>query len=239
MFDGKGFAEIRSQRLKTQISGRKLKLVSFYEESNQASAMYTKVKARVAVELGVEFEKWPIGKFGELIERFNTDPRVNGIMVQLPVDNAGETIELIRPEKDVDGLREDSPFKTAAVRAVLTILNTQIPNPKNILIVGSKGFVGGRLVRELPGVMVMDKEDFDPEKIKAADVVISCTGQAGLIKPEMVKNGFVAIDVGYPQAEFTEEALAKASFYTPVPGGVGPVTVISLFENLWESRRRR
>ena len=87
-------------------------------------------------------------------------------------------------------------------------------------------------MKELPGAVGMDKDDFDVEKIKQADVVISCTGQADLIEGYMVKDDFVAIDVGYPKAEFTKEALAKASFFTPVPGGVGPVTVAMLFENL-------
>ena len=84
----------------------------------------------------------------------------------------------------------------------------------------------------------MDKEDFPTSSgragLRRAGVVISCTGQAGLITGEMVKNGFMAIDVGYPKPEFTPEALAKARFYTPVPGGVGPVTVVMLFKNLVE-----
>ena len=78
----------------------------------------------------------------------------------------------------------------------------------------------------------MDKEDFDVEKIKLSDIIISCTGQAGLVDGYMVKNGFIAIDVGYPKPEFTVSAQAKAAFITPVPGGVGPVTVACLFENL-------
>ena len=82
----------------------------------------------------------------------------------------------------------------------------------------------------------MDKEDFDPEKIQTADVVISATGQKNLIDSDMVRDGFIAIDVGYPDAEFTPETLAKAAFYTPVPGGVGPVTVAMLFKNLVEMR---
>ena len=53
-----------------------------------------------------------------------------------------------------------------------------------------------------------------------------------MIDSDMVRDGFIAIDVGYPDAEFTPAALAKASFYTPVPGGVGPVTVACLFTNL-------
>ena len=100
-----------------------------------------------------------------------------------------------------------------------------------VVVIGSRGFVGRRLVGELK-CDGMDKEDFDSEKLKNADVIISCTGQENLIGGSMVKNGFLAIDVGYPRPEFTSDALAKASFYTPVPGGVGPVTVVMLFKNL-------
>lgn len=156
-------------------------------------------------------------------------------MIQVPFLNSDELIKLIDPRKDVDGLKKDGPFKPAVVRAVLTILKSQIPNPKNIMIVGSEGFVGRRLVTEL-GCEGMDKEDFDPSslKLRRADVIISCTGQADLINGSMVKNGFMAIDVGYPKAEFAHSALLRASFYTPVPGGVGPVTVACLFKNLVE-----
>ena len=78
----------------------------------------------------------------------------------------------------------------------------------------------------------MDKDDFDPSTLLRADVVISATGQAGIIKPDMIKEGVIAIDVGYPKGDFDPEVAKKASFFTPVPGGVGPVTVAMLFANL-------
>ena len=67
------------------------------------------------------------------------------------------------------------------------------------------------------------------------DVVISCTGSADLIKSYMVKDGFMGIDLGYPKGDISTEAIEKASFITPVPGGVGPLTIVSLFENLANS----
>ncbi|MEK7198960.1 MAG: hypothetical protein AAB212_03445 [Bacteroidota bacterium] len=76
----------------------------------------------------------------------------------------------------------------------------------------------------------MDKEDFDPSTLLRADVIISATGQAGLIKA--VKDGAICIDLGFPKGDFDPELAQKASFFTPVPGGVGPVTVACLFENL-------
>lgn len=200
---------------------KKAKLAVFLDPSNVSGVRYVEKKIEVGKRLGVEI----------VMNKIDGDE--DGIIVQLPHPRAKELIANIPPEKDVDGLREDSPYLPAAVRAVATILNAQgsMLN-KKIIIVGSRGFVGRRLMRVLPNATGMDKEDFDPEKIKTANVVISCTGQVGLIQPDMVCDGVVAIDVGYPEAEFTPEALAKASFYTPVPGGVGPVTVAMLFANL-------
>ena len=73
-----------------------------------------------------------------------------------------------------------------------------------------------------------------------ADIVVSATGVAGLVKKEMVKEGAVVIDVGEPKGDVDFAGVSqKASFITPVPRGVGPVTVVCLFENLLESFARR
>ena len=64
------------------------------------------------------------------------------------------------------------------------------------------------------------------------ETIVSATGVANLIRPEMVREGIVAIDLGYPKGEFSPDVSQKADFFTPVPGGVGPLTVICLFENL-------
>ena len=87
--------------------------------------------------------------------------------------------------------------------------------------------------RDRYSVFGMDKENFDPEKIKEFDVIISVTGQPGLIKE--VKEDAVCIDLGFPRGDFDPECNRRASFFTPVPGGVGPVTVACLFENLFNS----
>lgn len=243
IFDGRGFADKIAKRLRDEVTklGRRPKLVTIVDPANVAGMKYSQLKAKMAERLGVEFQILNKSK----ILNLNDDPSVNGIMVQMPFPNAQELIKLIAPDKDVDGLREDSPFKPAVVRAVREILNSnieilnksKIQNSK-IVIVGANGFVGRKLCNELRTMNYelggLDIGD-NLNQLKNVDIVISATGQAGLIKPEMVKNGFMAIDVGYPQPEFTPEALAKASFYTPVPGGVGPVTVVMLFANLLES----
>lgn len=95
--------------------------------------------------------------------------------------------------------------------------------------------VGRRLYDRLLeiGYVVSGFEDGDDlAGLVDFDTIISSTGVASVIKPEMVKEGFLGIDLGFPKAEISEEAGAKASFLTPVPGGVGPLTVVSLFVNL-------
>ncbi len=250
IFDGVKFA----RQIEEELPRKKKKLVVFVDPENMAGMKYVEMKWKMAERLGVEFEIKNLNSKVEtsnnikiLISKLNADPVVDGIMVQLPFPNSDELIMLIDPKKDVDGLREDSPFVPATVRAVVEILNYSFstsplhPSPEfrrgnegEIVIVGNKGSVGSGLMKWIPGAIGMDKEDFDPSALLRASVIISATGQPGLITKEMVKDGFVAIDVGYPKPEFTQEALAKASFFTPVPGGVGPVTVAMLFKNLLE-----
>jgi methylenetetrahydrofolate dehydrogenase (NADP+)/methenyltetrahydrofolate cyclohydrolase len=222
------------------------------------------LKAKKAEELGIQFEKFQFSIFpaerdpalqdnfhsiSQLINELNKDKSVDGIMIQLPFggERENEIVRMIGPKKDVDGLREDSPFVPATVRAVLEILSITSHPPLNlrggvgggdikVVVVGASGEVGMGLMKHLVfsnyHLVGMGKSDFDVEKIKTADVVISCTGQAGLIKSEMVKPGVIAIDVGYPGGDFDPEVAGKAAFFTPVPGGVGPVTVVMLFANL-------
>ncbi len=218
IFDGKKFAE----EIISKLPKREAKLVIFLDPENVSGAKYVQKKIELAKRLGVE------------IVMNKIDGNEDGIMVQLPHPNARELISQIPPEKDVDGLKEGSLYLPAVVRAVKEVLLSLQEDllQKKIVVVGARGFVGRKLTQVFSNATGMDKDDFDAEKIKVADVVISATGEKNLIDGDMVRDGFIAIDVGYPDAEFTPAALAKASFYTPVPGGVGPVTVAMLFANL-------
>lgn len=111
---------------------------------------------------------------------------------------------------------------------------------KVFAVVGSEGEVGKPLVHELAGmgakeIIRLDKRnpECDMGDLKKADVVISCTGVLGLVDAEMVKEGVIAIDVGL--GDFDPSVYEKASLYTPKFGGVGPLTIISLMENILEA----
>ncbi|MEN8253798.1 MAG: bifunctional 5,10-methylenetetrahydrofolate dehydrogenase/5,10-methenyltetrahydrofolate cyclohydrolase [Patescibacteria group bacterium] len=149
----------------------------------------------------------------------------------------------IKLEKDVDGLHpENTKILPATVRAILTIIQYSLSNitlnNKKILILNRSDILGKPLYSELKNknldVRVWGSRELKAqnEKCKTFDIIISGTGRANLITGDMVKDGVVLIDVGEPQADIDFESVKeKASFITPVPGGVGPMTVASLLEN--------
>jgi len=267
IFNGREFSEKILTDIKrdvtdiAEILGRKPKLVTIYNPNDEASRVYTEIKAKKAVELEVEFEKFSIFNFqfsiNDLIIKFNNDKNIDGVMIQMPLgtENDKFLIDLIDLKKDVDGLNSESGVVPATVRAVMEILEYSLnntPHPPlslrggagggDILVIGNKGLVGEAIQRfmkydmrfkkyEISG---MDKEDFRPGRLKHADIIISATGMASLIHGYMVKDGVIAIDVGYPKGDFDPDVADKASFFTPVPGGVGPVTVVMLFANLMD-----
>ncbi|TRZ53120.1 bifunctional 5,10-methylenetetrahydrofolate dehydrogenase/5,10-methenyltetrahydrofolate cyclohydrolase, partial [bacterium] len=144
----------------------------------------------------------------------------------------------INPEKDVDGLNPNSRFIPAAVRAVERVMDIfNVDQEQTIAVVGALGWVGKRLVERLKklefSVTGFDKGD-NLMQLKKFDVVIGSTGFVGLIEGEMVEKGFVGIDMGYPKGDFAPAAIDKALLITPVPGGVGPLTIVAMYESLAE-----
>ena len=185
----------------------------------------------------------------EIINTLNSDDNVHGIMIQLPFSThiSSQTknalIHSIASSKDVDGMTNNSSFPTPVVHAIVDALAEagKVINPlknRSLKIVGAEGFVGKRLLHTLQKKDWEDIEGLDIEtknltgKTREADVLISVTGVPEIITADMVKEGSVLIDVGAPRGDISKDAYAKASFVSPVPGGVGPVTISSLLENL-------
>lgn len=223
------------------------------------SVLYTSMKQRKAEEVGIDFEpiRIPITEYYEkvveLIQKLNNNPSIHGIMIQLPIPDEFlrghdkyELLKLIDPKKDVDGLTENSPFLPAVVRAVMEILDDEQVKLEgiNTVVLGASRLVGQPVARELQkkGAVVIVCDRSTPnqgEIIKKADLIVSATGVVGLVKGDMVKKGVVVVDVGSEKVgnkvlgdvEF-ESVSPKASKITPVPGGVGPMTVICLMENV-------
>ena len=172
-----------------------------------------------------------------------------------------EVLEAIPLNKDVDGLRwEESGMVPATVKAVLSILKEIGKREKDLwqrkfVVVGSRGVVGRPLmvwlkkegVKDLNEVEIETPEEERMKLLKQAEVLISCVGQPELIKAEEVSEGLVAVDVGISSKELEVRGkkirnkvvgdmergvYEKAGVAVPVPGGVGPVTIVSLLENL-------
>jgi methylenetetrahydrofolate dehydrogenase (NADP+)/methenyltetrahydrofolate cyclohydrolase len=210
-----------------------------------STSRYLAVKIRYGEEIGV-----PVMVFTETestimarIKALNSQKPVTGIIVQLPLlpgDLTDEVLAAIDPDKDVDGLGPDSPFDTAAPKAVLWLLaayNIDLKN-KLIAVVGQGRLVGEPLADVLKdsGSQVeridVTTEDLD-QKVLTADIVISATGKPTVITSAMIKPGAVVVDCGSPTSELTPDLVARTDIIrTPNPGGVGPMTVAALFDNL-------
>lgn len=259
IFDGKKFAAEKEFSLRIRVLGLKTrgvypKLASIIIGDDPASVLYVNLKKKAAERIGAELdiyrlpEKTKLEDILLLIGTLNVDPNVHGIMVQMPLperlaESREKIIMTVSPEKDVDGLQAESRFLHPTSKAVVEILDMAkkgLPEVtfKHVCVVGATGMVGAPLVKELKseGYQVSEcgKETSDlSEKTLAADVLISTTGVPGLIKGSMVNKGAIVIDVGSPKGDIEFEAVSKkASFITPVPGGVGPVTISCLLENL-------
>lgn len=195
-----------------------------------------------------------------LIEALNQDPNVDGILVQLPLPdhiNTENIIEKIDPSKDVDGFHPYNLGRLAQRRpllrpctpyGVIKILEStgQAIKTLNAVIVGASNIVGRPMALELliSGCTITVCHRFTPaidlmKHVSASDIVISAVGKPAMIKGEWIKPGSIVIDVGITRVsdgtlqgdiEF-KAAKERAAWITPVPGGVGPMTVAVLMEN--------
>ncbi len=193
------------------------------------------------------------------IRDLNNDEKVGGIMIQLPLPDPlklaeTEIVNAILPEKDVDCLTATnlgflmmgrSRLLPATVRGIAEILSFAGFDKKGVIsknacILGKSNIVGKPLANLLINcgatVTVLNHWTKDVDSFtKKADLLISATGKKGLIKKTMVKKGAVVIDAGAPQGDVDFPQVAPlASFITPVPGGVGPMTVVSLLFNFYD-----
>ena len=202
----------------------------------------------------------PEAELHTLIERLNADPAVNGILVQLPLPAHIDTpalIERIDPDKDVDGFHAASVGRLAlrqpglrpcTPRGIMTLLaHTDRPvRGREAVVVGVSNHVGRPLILELliAGCTTTCCHRFTPPEtlrrhVGEADIVVVAAGKPNLVPGEWIKPGAVVIDVGINRMEDGslrgdvgfEAALERASWITPVPGGVGPMTVATLMLN--------
>jgi methylenetetrahydrofolate dehydrogenase (NADP+)/methenyltetrahydrofolate cyclohydrolase len=200
------------------------------------------------------------------VDKLNNDVRIDGILVQLPLPehiDEDAVITSIATQKDVDGFHPESvgrlvtgnpTFKSCTPYGVMKMLESinYDLNGKEVVVVGRSNIVGKPValmcLAENATVTVCHSRTQDlPGHVKRADVVIAAVGRTEMVKGEWIKDGAVVIDVGINRQEDGKllgdvefaAAAEKASYITPVPGGVGPMTITMLLENTVQSARRR
>lgn len=261
--NGKEIAEFVKARQLKQVRGLRQanhiqpKLAIMKTVDNPVIDTYVRLKQRYGQDILVETEIFTVqqAEASDALENLNNDAAIHGIIIQLPLADPVQTDELvarIAPQKDVDGMlgaqsRYD-PATAVAINWLLAAYNVDLAT-KQLAIVGQGRLVGEPLARlwQQSGynVTVFDKDDGkDLAQLVAYDVVVSATGQPGLITSDMLQPGAVAVDAGttaqgsHIVGDFAASVRERQDILmTPLKGGVGPLTVAALFDNVIRAAR--
>lgn len=279
LIDGNEIAAQIREELKAKIADLKSKgvtpgLAVILVGEDPASQVYVRMKGKACEELGLYSEtirlpaNYPEEALLKLIDDLNANPKIHGILVQLPLpDHINETkvLNRIDPEKDVDGFHPvnvgrmligDPGFLPCTPHGIqeLLIRSGNSPEGKHVVVVGRSNIVGkpvaAILMQKKKGanatVTVCHSKTKDlPSVTRMGDILIAAMGVPEFIKADMVKEGAVVIDVGVNRVDDPsskrgyklvgdvdfEAVKQKASAITPVPGGVGPMTIVMLMKN--------
>jgi methylenetetrahydrofolate dehydrogenase (NADP+)/methenyltetrahydrofolate cyclohydrolase len=262
ILDGKSLAAQIRADVKTRVKNLEPKpgLGVILVGADPASHTYVALKRKACEEAGINFEQhlyFATEKEETILKQIkglNSRPEINGILVQLPLpsQDADRIITAIDPKKDVDGfhtanlqlLREGKPSLVSAVAlGIMKLVDVSGEKPKNAVIVSSPLFAEPiQILLDERGIetSVVQKNSANfAQETRAADLLITATGSPGIITSKEVKPGAVVIDVGTTRLDDGlkgdvdfESVEPIASAITPVPGGVGPMTVAMLLENI-------
>ncbi|MBB3330931.1 methylenetetrahydrofolate dehydrogenase (NADP+)/methenyltetrahydrofolate cyclohydrolase [Halomonas campaniensis] len=270
LIDGKSIAARVRQQVARQVQarrdngGRAPGLAVVLVGEDPASAVYVRNKHNACVEACIESFRHTLpadatqAELESLVDQLNADPRVDGILVQLPLPahlDARPILERIRPDKDVDGFH---PYNLGRLAQRLPLLRPCTPKGVMTLleqsglavrgldatVVGASNIVGRPMALELmlAGCTTTVCHRFTrnlEEHVRRAELLVVAVGKPGLVKGEWVKEGAIVIDVGINRQDDGRlvgdvdfaTAAERAGWITPVPGGVGPMTVATLLEN--------
>jgi len=240
--------EVRALR---QAHGVQPKLAIVVTVDHPAINVYMRMKTKYGADILVDVEIHHVSQDDApaTIKQLNEDPTVHGIIVQLPLERPDETdaiVDLVAPDKDVDALGKNAIYDPATPMAILWLLagyNVDLRGQK-VLLIGHGKLVGRPLERILLAsgidVTVADRSTDDlKEQTLEADVIITATGSPAILYPEMIKEKAVVVDAGVAGEEGKTVGDLAESVYdrddltlTPVKGGVGPLTICALFENV-------
>lgn len=278
ILDGKQTAQSISNRLKEEISKyltqgkRAPKIDIILVGDDYASKMYVDMKSKKALDLGIQVNVHTYPKdiaqeqVESVIKQLNEDINIDGIMVQLPLPNhiqESKILELISPDKDVDGLtstnlgklfkNDSSAIAPATAKGVIELLKeyrVQIEGKRAVVI--GRGDISGlpisaMLQNENATVTICHSRTQNLKEIcSKADILVSSIGRAEYINSEYVKEGSIVVDIGTnrnAQGKLVGDIDFNSvkdivEYITPVPGGIGPMTIVCLFDNLIEAYKK-
>ena len=274
LIDGKRIATAVKAEVRTEIDAalarglRRPGLAVVMVGDNPASAIYVRNKRRACEESGVMSiahdlpQSTSERELLSLIDELNGDPRIDGILVQLPLPDQvrqSAIIDRIDPQKDVDGfhpynlgrLAQRNPLiRPCTPYGVIRMLDAEGLSVRGLeaVVVGASNIVGRPMSLELllmgatTTVCHLFTRDLAAE-VRRAELLVVAVGKPGLIRGEWVREGAIVVDVGMNRldnghlvgdVEFAG-ARERAGWITPVPGGVGPMTITALVENTWRA----
>ncbi len=236
----------------------KPKLAIIVTIDNPVINLYVNLKKKYGQDLDIDVDIYRVNEeeIEQIINKLNKDDSVHGIIVQLPIfdpTKTDEIVNLVNPLKDVDSLGDKSKFDPATPMAILWLLSGYNINleGKKVLLIGKGKLVGEPLYKMLKNseinVEVADRKTEDLKKLSLeADVIITATGRPAIIYPDMIKEGATVVDAGVASEDGKVVGDLDESVYqrndltvTPAKGGVGPLTVSALFENVILAAQRK
>ena len=275
MLDGKALAQSVREEIANKVSVMKARgvtpgLAVILVGNDPASEIYVRNKGIACEKAGMRSETVRLPaeisqeELHAEIDRLNTDPGIDGILLQLPIPghlDERAALDRIDPRKDVDGfhllnagrlLAGEKTVVPCTPKGVMRLIATSgvSLSGKEAVVIGRSNIVGKPMALLLMQagctVTVCHSKTVDlPSHTRRADVLVSAVGKAGFVTPEMVKPGAIVIDVGINRVDgkvcgdVTPEVRDVAGYMTPVPGGVGPMTIAMLLENTLEAAGNR
>lgn len=264
ILNGKELAEFIQERQAPQVRALiqahdiQPKLAIIVTVDNPVINLYMRLKQEygAAMQVEVEIHRIEQAEVAALIERLNVDDSVHGIIIQLPLADTKQTdeiVNLVAADKDVDALGVNASFDPATPMAIMWLLagyNIELRG-KQILLVGRGKLVGAPLERMLlaSGLEVTVADRLTPnlaEEVAQADIIVTATGSPAILYADMIKQGAVVVDAGVASEDGKTVGDVAEDVYerddltlTPRKGGVGPLTVCALFDNVIRAARMR
>jgi methylenetetrahydrofolate dehydrogenase (NADP+)/methenyltetrahydrofolate cyclohydrolase len=263
ILDGSELAGYIKERQLKQVRALRLswrvvpKLAIIFTGTNPVIDTYMRLKRTYAADIDIEVDIYNPSDSDLLnqIQALNNDDNVHGIIIQMPLADKTQTdaaVNAVAPEKDVDGLGQNPDFTPATAMAIDWLLagyNVDLKN-KKIAIVGNGRLVGAPLAKiwksaNLDVAVYNSKTQNMAESLKFADVIVTATGVPGLINSSMIHDKAVVVDAGTAAehgkivGDLSADVRERQDLsITPIKGGVGPLTIVALFDNVIAAARR-